>query len=101
MIYGIYSIRDAKTGFMTPSIDINSDSAIRNFAFSLIGVPTVISTFAKDFDLYQLGSFDTDSGRLVPLDVPMYIMSGPAAMALGESLREVSERGGNPDARSS
>ena len=32
MKYGIYSIRDARTGFLPPTVDQNDSSAMRNFA---------------------------------------------------------------------
>ena len=31
MKYPIYSIRDAKTGFMSPTVDMNDPAAVRNF----------------------------------------------------------------------
>jgi hypothetical protein len=30
--YGVYSIRDARTGFLPPTVDQNDSSAMRNFA---------------------------------------------------------------------
>ena len=32
MKYGVYSIRDARTGFLPPTVDQNDSSAMRNFA---------------------------------------------------------------------
>lgn len=93
MIYGVYAVRDAKTGFMTPTIDLNPDSAIRGFAHSLISVPSVISTFAKDFDLYQLGQYNSEAGELVPAPTPVFIISGSDALALGKRMQ-----GGSSDA---
>lgn len=82
MIYGVFCIRDAKTGFMTPSIDLNGDSAIRNFAHSLLAAPSVVTTFSQDFDLYQLGNFDSSSGDLIPCPAPAFVISGHDALAM-------------------
>lgn len=82
MIYGVFCIRDAKTGFMTPTIDLNSESAIRNFAHSLVAAPSVVTTFSQDFDLYQLGAFDSESGDLVPCSTPAFVLSGRDALAM-------------------
>lgn len=92
MIYGIFCIRDVKTGFMTPTVDLNSDSAIRNFAHSLSVSPSVITSFSHDFDLYKLGTFDSDSGLVSPLPAPKYIVSATDALSL------ISREGGSSDA---
>lgn len=93
MIYGVFSIRDSKTGFMTPTIDVNADSAIRNFAHSLVAGPSVVTTFSTDFDLYQLGQFNSEAGELIPCPAPVFITSGSGALALGKKML-----GGDSDA---
>lgn len=86
MIYGVFSIRDSKSGFMTPTVDLNPDSAIRNFAHSLVAGPSVVTTFSKDFDLYQLGQFNSEAGELIPCPAPVFIVSGSDALALGRKM---------------
>lgn len=86
MIYGIFCIRDSKTGFMTPSFDINPDSAIRNFAHSLVAGPSVVTTFSKDFDLYEIGLFNSESGVIIPSTPPAFIFSGSDALSLGKKM---------------
>lgn len=78
MLYGVYSIRDAKTGFMTPTIDSNDASATRNFFHAIVNSETVLRTYSADFDLYCLGHFDSDSGQLTP-QTPVFVASGAAA----------------------
>lgn len=87
MIYGVFSIRDSMTGFMTPTIDLNSDSAIRNFAHSLVAGPSVVTTFSKDFDLYQLGQFNSEAGELIPCSAPVFIVSGSDALGLARRMQ--------------
>lgn len=92
MIYGIFCIRDVKTGYMTPTVDLNVDSAIRNFAHSLSVSPSVITSFSRDFDLYNLGNFDSDSGLVSPLPAPKFVISATDALSL------ISREGGVLDA---
>lgn len=66
MIFGVYAMRDIKTGFMTPSLDPNDDAAVRNFYHAVSQSAGVLFTFPVDFSLYRIGSFDSDTGVLVP-----------------------------------
>lgn len=65
MTYGIFAIRDLRTGFMNPLVDLGDDSAMRNFAFACAASDSMIGFRPGDFDLYRLGSFDTESGQIV------------------------------------
>lgn len=65
MIFGVYAMRDIKTGFMTPSLDPNDDAAVRNFYHAVSQSTGVLFTFPADFSLYRIGSFDSDTGVLV------------------------------------
>lgn len=67
MIYGIYSMRDVKTGFLQPSLEVNDMAAIRNFQHAVTHSEGLLSSFSKDYSLYKIGTFDTDSAVLVPL----------------------------------
>ena len=73
MEYGIYSVRDALNGFCPPMCDTTDGSAARNFKYALSqpGVPS-----PSDFDLFRLGTFDIDSGRIVPEEFPILICRG-------------------------
>lgn len=82
MIYGVYSIRDVKTGFMRPSIELNDQAAARDFSHAVVNSPDVLSSFAPDFDLYKIGEFDGDSGELIPCQPIQHVISGSAAMRL-------------------
>lgn len=76
MIYGVYSMRDSKTGFMSVTLDQNDDAAARNFSHAVVTSDGILRTHAEDFSLYRLGSFDTDSGVLSPEPVPVHVISG-------------------------
>lgn len=94
MIYGVYSIRDVKTGFMRPSIELNDQAAARNFSHAVVNSADVLSSFAPDFDLYRVADFDGDSGEMIPCQPIRHVISGPDAFRL---LADVSP-GGAKDA---
>lgn len=76
MKFGIYCIRDNVNGFMSPVVDSNDPSAVRNFAHAMADHGSIFYTHPSDFSLYQLGEFDSESGSITPLDVPKFIDSG-------------------------
>lgn len=80
MLYNVYSIRDSKTGFMSPLVDVNHEAAMRNFFHSVMHADSVLRSFASDFSLYMVAAFDSDSGRMEPCDVPVYIASASDAV---------------------
>lgn len=64
MIFGVYSIRDVKSGFMTPTVEVNDAIALRNFAHAVQNTDSVLFTHFKDFALYKLGTFDSETGAI-------------------------------------
>lgn len=82
MTYGIYSIRDVKTGFMTPTLDQNDDSAARNFYHAVATSDGILYTYASDFTLYCLGEFDSETGKITVLDVPDHVADGSQALSV-------------------
>lgn len=68
MTYPIYSIRDIKTGYLQPTIDMNDDSAIRNFEHAVNNTESLFFTHSSDYSLYKLGMFDTETGEIVVID---------------------------------
>lgn len=80
MKYGLYSIRDVKTGFMTPVIETNDETAKRNFVHAVINSDGVLASYCQDFSLYHIGSFDSDSGLVSSLQLPDFVLSGSDAM---------------------
>lgn len=66
MKFSVYSIRDAKTGFLTPSVEMNDASAARNFEHAVLNSASLMNSHPGDYALYRIGEFDTDSGKLVP-----------------------------------
>lgn len=68
MIYNMYSIRDSRTGFLSPTCDINDVSAERNFEHACFNRSSLFYTHVKDYDLVKIGQYDSDTGELLPCD---------------------------------
>lgn len=73
MIYGVYSVRDVKSGFLFPTVDVNDQVAIRDFVNSIASTEFVVSSYAKDLALYHIADFDSDTGRITSLDLPVHL----------------------------
>lgn len=66
MKYGIYAMKDAKTTFMPVQVDLNDDSARRNFAYAVNQPDSMLSAYPNDYALFKLGEFDNESGEITP-----------------------------------
>lgn len=91
MIYGIYSIRDKHTGFISPTFDLNDQAAARNFSMALTRSDGVLGFAPSDFDLYCIGSFDSDSGIISPRALPELVMTGSQAFLAELARKENSD----------
>ena len=80
MVFGVYSIRDKYTGFMQPSLDVNDQAAVRNFANAIKSANdgSIMAFAPADFDLYKLGTFDSDKG-IFETQIPEFIIAGSTA----------------------
>lgn len=84
MKYPVFAYRDNKVAFMTPFIDQNDESAIRGFSYAINSEKGVMNFAPSDYDLYKLGEFDTDTGKLIPLDVVELVISGSSVVGVKE-----------------
>lgn len=75
MIYGIYVIRDIKTGYMGLTLDINDQSAMRNFEHAMSKEDSLMFSHPKDFSLYSLANYDSETGVIYALEKRL-IMEG-------------------------
>lgn len=76
MTLGVYCIRDLKVGWLTPTVDQNDASATRNFVHAMKNQNSILYTHSKDFDLYNIGEFDTETGILSGYAVPELVFEG-------------------------
>lgn len=73
MKYGIYCIRDSKTGFLTPTADQNDQTAMRNFAHAAMQNNTLFYSHPQDYSLFRIGVFDSESGIIEAFVAPEHI----------------------------
>lgn len=78
MILGVYAMKDNLSGFLSPTFESNDDVAMRNFAYAISHKDTLLYAQKKDFDLYKIGEYDTDTGHLIPLESVKQLMQGSA-----------------------
>ena len=64
MMFGLYCIKDAKTGFMTPVVEQNDAAALRNFSHAVNQSESIMHDCPNDFSLFKVADFDTDCGVL-------------------------------------
>ena len=72
MKFGLYSIKDAKTGFMTPVLEQGDPVALRNFAQAVNQTGSIMHDCPNDFSLFKVANFDTDTG-VDPVLAPVLI----------------------------
>ena len=78
MKYPMYAIRDVKTSFLPPQLAMNDEDSIRQFAMMVNSPEKVYGFQPKDFDLYQVGSFDTEKGVLEVESPIRFVVAGSA-----------------------
>lgn len=82
MIYALYSVSDAVSGFFNaPFMAMSDEDAIRSFKCdydrALNQAPSSpFAMFIGDYSLYRVGSFDSSTGQLETISVPALILSG-------------------------
>lgn len=71
----MYSIRDAKSEvFNPPFFNKTHGEAERNFKILADDEKSNVHRFPEDFDLYFLGSYDDNSGKIATLDSPQHMI---------------------------
>lgn len=83
-----YSIRDKLAGFGYPTVDLNDQTARRNFAVAVNNPQVNSMSFAPgDYDLYKVGFFDTETGQILSLEsgVPEFVVSGTSVFNVDDN----------------
>lgn len=65
MIRGVYAVRDALTGFLSPVFDESDAVAVRNFQNAVLSPQTVMFTHPQDYSIWRLAWFDTKNGSFL------------------------------------
>lgn len=76
MKLNLYVIRDQRTTYMTPSVDYNDASAVRNFEHAVLNKDSLFNSHAEDYSLYRIGTFDNETGRISAEEMPVLILDG-------------------------
>ena len=76
MKLNVYAMRDKLAGYLQPTFEQSDEIAVRNFSFAINNKGTLLYAAAKHFDLYKLGTYDTDTGIIDKLDNPLLIIEG-------------------------
>lgn len=70
----MYSIRDDKAQlFHVPFFNKTHGEAERNFKQLLVDDKSTISKYPEDFDLYYIGEYDDNTGKIETLATPQHI----------------------------
>jgi len=64
MIYGVYSVKDLKTGYLPPTFDLNDLSAMRNFEHACMNEDSLFFTHPSDYQLFKIGTYDTETATI-------------------------------------
>lgn len=68
MKVGIFSVYDKKTAaFMQPFFQHTRGQAMRTLTDTVKGRESLIGSHPEDFQLFQVGEFDDQEGKIVPL----------------------------------
>lgn len=88
MIYGMYSVYDkAAHLFLSPAIDVNDDVAMRGFEQMLTVNNSAMQFRPDDYELYQIGTFDPETGYVSAMVPPSRLYCGSDG-ALSKSIKE-------------
>lgn len=79
MNYPVYAIRDVHVGFLTPTVDQNDASAMRNFRHAVQQTGSIMNSHAKDFCLYRIGEFNSETGVITSV-LPEVIIDGASVL---------------------
>ncbi|ALS03503.1 VP5 [Gokushovirus WZ-2015a] len=80
MILNIYAIRDTKSGYMNPTFELNDAVAMRNFQYACQQTDSMLFACASDFELYQIGWYNTETGSIEDGIPHRFLCSGTDAV---------------------
>lgn len=82
----LYAIKDVKSGFSDPCVQVNDSVAGRGFERAVPHMADEIGVPVADLQLWRIGSYDVDSGQLIP-ENPVLLIDG-ASLKVGDSVAE-------------
>ena len=77
----LYSIFDRKAvSYAPPFVAVNDSVACRMSLASAMGEQNMLADYPADFDVYCLGNLDQESGRITPLNTPVFVVNFAALL---------------------
>lgn len=86
MIYGVYSIRDQLVGFGQPTIAVNDEVIQRQFKILVNDPNNTISLAPKYYDLYKIGTYDDETGKLEALKQPEMMLTATSCKEVSDGV---------------
>lgn len=80
----LYSYRDALVGFGPIMVESNERTAIRGFSYAINNATGTMNFAPKDYDLFYIGEFDTDTGAIAAAPVASLVVNGSSVLSDGE-----------------
>ena len=75
MILKAFTIRDQKSEvYNTPFFQKTHGEAERSFRTAVNDDQTQLSKYPEDYDLYYLGEYDDNLGKMNPVDTPQHLL---------------------------
>lgn len=81
-VRSLYAIKDVKSGFSDPCVQVNDAVAGRGFERSVPRMADDLGVPVSDLQLWRIGAYDVDSGQLLP-DNPVLLIDG-ATLKVGD-----------------
>lgn len=83
----MYAIRDNKTVFWSPVEGYNDPAAVRDFEM-LVNKNDMLRNHPGDFDLYFVGTFDSDTAVFDPVNPIEFVVSASALVYGGNDFEK-------------
>lgn len=81
MKFGVYSIRDSRTGFLAPTVEVSDSVASRNFEHAVLhSGDSLFFSHPEDYHLYKLGEMDSETGAIDSLVPPVLLLSASSVI---------------------
>lgn len=71
----LFAVRDSKAEFYAPPfVKMSRGEAERDFQTLVRDEKSKIHMYPEDYDLFELGTYDENTGKIVPHDTPRHMM---------------------------
>lgn len=75
--HAVFAVRDrALNAYMQPFFVASAGVAVRSFSDEVNRTESPMNGHPEDYDLYHLGFYSEDTGRMEPLDAPRMVAVG-------------------------